>query len=102
MYRQSRAPKASAECLSKAIDRGATSDVAMAKFHSPAASNPQGKSVVVFLITWSGAIGLILRLMVLTTDLRQIHSWLWHLHAHLLHRPGYDLRNRQIAEPLVV
>src|SRR5207247_7995871 len=56
MFRQSRTHKASAECLTKATDRRSTSDVAMAKFHSRPASNPQGKSVVVFLITWSGAI----------------------------------------------
>src|SRR6266478_2560358 len=41
-------------------------------------------------------------LMMLASNFRQIHGRLWKLHIHFFHRAGNDLRNRQIAEPLVV
>ena len=42
------------------------------------------------------------RLMIFAANFRQIHGRLWHLHIHFFHCAGNDLRNRQIAKPLVV
>src|SRR6476661_4913197 len=41
-------------------------------------------------------------LMIFTTNLGEVHRWLWKLHVHVFHLPGNDLRNSQIAEPFVV
>src|SRR6266849_3249474 len=42
------------------------------------------------------------RLVIFAANFRQIHGRLWQLHIHFFHRAGNDLRNGQIAEPLMV
>src|SRR4029079_17821887 len=41
-------------------------------------------------------------LMIFTPNRREIHSWFWQLHVHLFHLPDDDLRNSQIAKPLMI
>ena len=40
--------------------------------------------------------------MIFTTNLCEIHSWFGQLHVHLFHLPDDDLRNSQIAKPLMI
>src|SRR6266496_2739647 len=44
----------------------------------------------------------VFRLMIFTTNFGQVHSWFGQLHVHLFHLPDDDLRNSQIAKPLMI
>src|SRR5437762_12483511 len=44
----------------------------------------------------------VLRLMIFPPNLREIYSWFGQLHVHLFHLPDNDLRNSQIAKPLMI
>src|SRR5437773_11987576 len=44
----------------------------------------------------------VLCLMIFTTNFCKVHSWFGQLHVHIFHLPDNDLRNNQIAKPLVI
>ena len=44
----------------------------------------------------------VLGLMIFPSNFSDIHSWFGQLHVHIFHPPGDDLRNSQIAKPLVI
>src|SRR5213592_3379982 len=44
----------------------------------------------------------ILGLMIFASNFGQVHGWFGKLHPHRFHLPDNDLRNSQIAKPLVI
>src|SRR5438046_10608375 len=44
----------------------------------------------------------VLCLMIFTANFCKVHSWFGQLHVHIFHLPDNDLRNNQIAKPLVI